>query len=70
MLWIKLTIIFGIIAICSYLLVRLLVGAMDLDEKIAMAAGKVPNKIAIPILIAILSAAAAVAFLIVAVATW
>ena len=64
MLWIKLTIIFGIIAICSYLLVRLLVGAMELDEKIAMAAGKVPNKVAI------LSTAAAVAFLIVAVATW
>ena len=71
MLWVKLTIIFGIIGICGYLCAKLMANTMDLDEQIACAQGRYnPKKILIPVLVALFSAVGSVVCLIVAIATW
>lgn len=69
-MWIKLTIIFGIIAICSYTFAKLMAEALEPDEKLAMALGYPPKKVVVPALIAALSAIVAVVCLIVTVVTW
>lgn len=70
-MWIKLTIILGVIAICCYLYAKLMAELLEPDEKIAMALGKyAPRKVVIPLFLGIVSAYAAVICLIIAIVTW
>lgn len=71
MMWVKLTIIFGIIAICSGLFAKLMAVMLDPDELISMELGhRPPKRLGIPLWTMILSVIATVVCLIVTVVTW
>lgn len=70
-MWIKLTIILGIITICDFLLTKIMATTMEPDEQVTMALGGYPPKrVSIPIYIMFLSAIATVVCLIITIVTW
>lgn len=70
MLWVKLTIILGIIAVFSYILTKAVTGSMTPLELNAMVlSGHLPKKVSIPIYVMIISGIASIVCLIVTIIT-
>lgn len=70
-MFIKLTIIFGIIAIFSYLFTKGAAGSMTPLELDAMVlSGRAPKKVSIPIYIMIISGIATLISVIITIVTW
>lgn len=70
-MWIKLTIIFVIITIFSYLFTKGAAGSMTPLELDAMVlSGRAPKKVSIPIYVMLISGIASVVCLIITIVTW